>query len=114
MVCFVTAFQMNEMMLKYHTTFDSTKSQNLTPLLESDVLIIDDLGSEPIINNVTLNYLFNVLLEREERHKSTIITTNLSSEDVLNRYNERVYSRLFGKQNGAVFNLQGSDLRNYK
>ena len=110
-VCFVTAFEMNNMMLKYHTTFDSEKYSHILPLVESDVLIIDDLGSEPLINNVTINYLFNILSEREESKKSTIITTNLSTADIVERYKDRIRSRLFNKQTGKIIYLQGSDLR---
>ena len=113
-ICYISAFEMNNLMLKFHTTFDTQKYQNLIPLLESDVLFIDDLGSEPIINNVTINYLFNVLSEREERQKSTVITTNLSIEDINARYKDRICSRLSNKKTGKIFNIQGSDLRKKK
>lgn len=113
-VCYVSAFEMNNMMLKFHTTFDNQKYQNLIPLIESDVLVIDDLGSEPIIKNVTINYLFNVLSEREEKQKSTIITTNLSIDSIKNRYEDRICSRLLDKKIGTIFNIQGSDLRTKK
>lgn len=110
-VCFVSAFDMNNMMLAYHTTFNETKNSQLVPLLESDFLFIDDLGTEPLINNVTLNYLFLVLSERERFNRPVIITTNLMPEDILDRYNERIYSRLTSKKTSTVFHLDGSDLR---
>ncbi len=110
-VCFVSAFDMNNMMLAYHTTFNDTKNSHLIPLLESDFLFIDDLGTEPLINNVTLNYLFLVLSERERFNKPVIITTNLMPEDILDRYGERIYSRLTSKKTCNVFHLDGDDLR---
>ena len=110
-VCFVTAFELNNMLLKYHTTFDGSKDQNLMPLLESEFLFIDDLGTEPLINNVTVNYLYTVLSEREANKKPTIITTNLSKEDMLNRYNERILSRLQNKQLSLYWEIVGNDLR---
>ena len=110
-VCFVTAFELNNMLLKYHTTFDNTKNQNLMPLLESEFLFIDDLGTEPLINNVTVNYLYTVLSEREANKKPTIITTNLSKEDMLLRYNERILSRLQNKQLSLYWEIIGNDLR---
>lgn len=113
-ICYVTSFEMNNLMLKFHTTFDNQKYKNLIPLLEADILFIDDLGSEPLINNVTINYLFNVLSEREEKQKSTVITTNLSMEDMLARYKDRICSRLSNKKTGTIFNLEGLDLRTKK
>ena len=110
-VCFLSAFEMNNMLLKYHTTFDNTKNENLIPLLESEFLFIDDLGSEPIINNVTVNYLYTVLSEREANKKPTIITTNLSANDMLSRYKERIFSRLQNKQLGFYWEVLGNDLR---
>lgn len=110
-VCFLSAFDMNNMMLAYHTTFNENKNSQLVPLLESDFLFIDDLGTEPLINNVTLNYLFLVLSERERFGKPVIITTNLMPEDLLDRYGERIYSRLTSKRTATVFHLDGNDLR---
>lgn len=113
-VCFVSSFDMNNMMLSYHTTFDANKESHLIPLLESDFLFIDDLGTEPLINNVTLNYLFLVLSERERFGRPVIVTTNLKSSDVLDRYGERIYSRLTSKQTCQFFHLDGNDLRSVK
>lgn len=113
-ICYISAFEMNNLMLRFHTTFDDQKYKNIIPLLESDVLFIDDLGSEPIINNVTINYLFNILSEREEKQKSTIITTNLSMADIRIRYTDRICSRLLNKKTGSIFGIQGSDLRTKK
>ena len=110
-VCFVSAFDMNNMMLAYHTTFDASKESHLIPLLDSDFLFIDDLGTEPVINNVTLNYLFLVLSERERFSRPVVVTTNLLPENILDRYGERIYSRLTSKISSATFHLEGDDLR---
>ena len=110
-ICFLSAFDMNNMFLKYHTTFDSTKNIHLSPMLDSDILFIDDLGTEPLTNNVTLNYLYLVLSERERKSKPVIISTNLLPENLMDRYGERIYSRLANKQIGKFFKLDGKDLR---
>jgi len=110
-VCFLSAFEMNNLFLKYHTTFDAKKEQVLIPLLESEILFIDDLGSEPILNNVTANYLFTTLSERERFKRPTIISTNLSIDTIATRYDERIYSRLSNKQISINLNLAGEDLR---
>ncbi len=110
-VCFLSAFDMNNMLLKYHTTFDSSKNSWLAPLLDSDILFIDDLGTEPIIKNVTLNYLFLILSERERFKKPIITTTNLLPENILDRYGERIYSRLNSKLTCLNIFIEGDDLR---
>lgn len=110
-ICFLSAFDMNNLFLKYHTTFDTTKHIHLSPMLDSDVLFIDDLGTEPLTNNVTLNYLYLILSERERKSKPIIISTNLLPGNILDRYGERIYSRIANKLIGKVFNLNGKDLR---
>lgn len=110
-VCFVSAFDMNNMLMKYHTTFNAEKQSYIIPLIESDILIIDDLGTEPKMKNVTENYLFLVLSERERFSRPVVVTTNLTSDDILEKYGERIYSRLFSKLVGASLYIDGDDLR---
>ena len=111
LVSFVTAFGMNNILLKYHTTFNSEKNSYLDMLFDPDVLIIDDLGSEPILRNITIEYLYLILSERVRKNKSTIITTNLDLNDILARYGERVFSRIVNKQSSLITKIQGDDLR---
>ncbi len=96
-VLFLTAFEAVERMLKYHTTFDSSKFSYLAPLLDCDLLIIDDLGSESIFKNVTVEYFFHVINERRLLDKTTVITSNLTIDEIGIRYGERTASRLFDK-----------------
>lgn len=110
-VCFVSAFDLNEAFLKYHTSFDATKSSWLMPFIEADVLFIDDLGTEPILKNVTKNYLYLILSERELFSRPIIITTNLLLNELNNRYDERICSRLFNKRTSKLIHIEGEDLR---
>ncbi len=73
-----------------------------------DLLIIDDLGTE-FTNNVVVSQLFSLLNERHLNHKSTIISTNLSLEDLRNRYSERVFSRITKHYTLCLFT--GPDVR---
>ena len=107
----MTAFGLNNTSLKYHTTFDNTKSSILEPLLTCDVLVIDDLGTEPINKNVTLEYLYLVINERQLAGKPTIITTNLTPDGVINRYGERIFSRINNKLISLNIKLDGQDMR---
>ena len=99
-VLFVT---MGELLRKVKSTFqkDSTLSEYdiIKKLTKVDVLVIDDLGAETgsidsdkratdFINRV----LFDVLDGRQG--KSTIFTTNLTSKQIEQKYDERSYSRM--------------------
>ena len=110
-VCFVSRFEMVNCFLKYHTSFDAEKYSWIQPFIESDILFIDDLGTEPKLKNVTINYLYLVLSERERYSRPIVITTNLNAKDILDNYDERIYSRLINKQSGVVFKIEGDDLR---
>lgn len=112
-VSFISAFGLNNMLLSYHTCFDSQKQSYLNALIDPDVLIIDDLGTEPLLKNVTLEYLYVVLSERSRLGHLTVITTNLDTQDILDRYNERIFSRLLNKRESFAVHIEGKDLRLY-
>ena len=110
-VSFISAFGMNNMFASYHTTFDNTKATFLNTLLDPDVLIVDDLGTEPVLRNITKEYLYLILAERSRLNRMTVITTNLEPKELMSRYNERIFSRLFNKRESFVVQIQGQDLR---
>ena len=110
-VLFISAFNLNNTFLKVHTSGEINKISLLQNLIDVDLLIIDDLGTEPMLKNITREYLLLLLNERINANKSTVITTNLMPDNLLNVYLERVYSRLFNKQNCALLYLKGKDLR---
>lgn len=106
-----SAFGINNIFLASHTALTSDKMLGLNQLIEPELLIIDDLGSEPILKNVTKEYLLLLINERNMQNKSTIFTTNLMPNNILDKYNERIFSRMFNKANSLCINLQGEDLR---
>ncbi len=77
-------------------------------LLQCDVLIIDDLGSE-MANSFTNSALFDCLNYRLIHHKSTIISTNFSLSDLNEVYTDRTFSRILGNYN--TFKIFGDDIR---
>lgn len=76
-----------------------------------DLLIIDDLGTE-ITNTFTASQLFSCLNERCLRKKAVIISTNLSLEEIRDRYSDRIFSRI--TSSFALCKLTGQDIRIYK
>lgn len=107
----LTAFAANNRFLKYHTTFDEKKANHLDPLLDCTLLVLDDLGTESILKNVTTEYLYQVINERNTSGKLTLLTTNLTSNLILDRYGERIYSRLFDKSLSYAVTFTGKDIR---
>lgn len=77
-------------------------------LYESDLLIIDDLGTETS-NSYTNSRLFHIINERILRRKSVIISTNLTGGELRDRYSERVSSRIASSYN--IFKMYGDDIR---
>jgi len=111
LVSMISSFGMNNLFLKYHTSKTEEKVSVLDSLMDPDLLIIDDLGTEPMLNNVTVEYLYLLISERLLGNKQTVITTNLNPEGILSRYGERVFSRIFNKRQCKSFQILGDDLR---
>lgn len=81
-------------------------------VLESDLLIIDDLGTETL-NSMKLSELFTILntriLNLNNKITKTIISTNLNIKDIFNNYEERIGSRIAGYYD--IYYFFGEDLR---
>ena len=77
-------------------------------IFHSDLLIIDDLGTE-LSNSFTNSMLYTCINERQLHGKSTVISTNLSLEQLRDRYSERIFSRITG--NYTLWKLIGKDIR---
>lgn len=86
----------------------NTDDYAYTSLFSADLLIIDDLGTE-VANTFTLSTFFSLINERLLTSKSTIISTNLTLNEVSDIYSQRVYSRLVEKYN--FYHLFGFDGR---
>jgi len=107
-VCFVSETRLIEMFEESQFRPTDESKANVRTVLESDLLIIDDLGA---VNNNS--FVSSVLLRCiEERHlakKSTVITSNLSIEDLQDRYSDRIFSRIYSYYKKLY--LFGEDLR---
>ena len=82
-------------------------------IMGAEVLMIDDLGSEPLYDNVTVTQLFNLLNERITAGTATIISTNLNMKELRERYTERIASRLGDVRNAVEYRFFGEDLRRH-
>lgn len=76
-------------------------------ILDCDLLIIDDLGTE-LNNSFTSSQLFYCINERMNMSRSTIISTNLSIARLRDSYTDRVTSRIMRYR---IIPLYGRDIR---
>ena len=75
---------------------------------DSDLLIIDDLGTETV-TQYTVAWLYDIVNSRINSRKPTVINTNLTHEELRQRYADRITSRLLGEYRPLVFS--GRDVR---
>ena len=96
-VLYLSAFRLFEIFEHYRfgdRDLSKQASMDFDNILDCDLLIVDDLGTE-MSNTYTTSQLFVCLEERDREKKSTMITTNLTMDDLSKRYSERIASRLF-------------------
>lgn len=109
-VIYFSASGLFETLARY--SFDTNSKESLydfyDDLYNCDLVIIDDLGTE-MTNSFVSSQLFACLNERLLRRNATIISTNLSLEELRNRYSDRVFSRI--TSNYELCKLTGPDIR---
>lgn len=110
-VIYLTAIQLFDLFSRY--TFENESDDTATDdmlqfILDCDLLIIDDLGTE-LSNAFTNSKLFYCLNERYVRKKSVLISTNLSLDKINQVYSERIFSRL--SSNFTLLKFYGEDIR---
>lgn len=86
-------------------------AEELDSLMAADVLLLDDLGSEPLMENITIVQLFNLINERRSAGRGTVYSTNLSEKELRGRYTERIASRLTDKRRCDLLLFRGDDVR---
>lgn len=79
--------------------------------LNCDLLIVDDLGSE-LTTSLSQSSLYTVINTRLTSNKHTIISSNLSMDEVAQRYSPQIASRLEGEYHALHF--FGEDIRKQK
>lgn len=111
-VLYQTAPVMLDAILDYRFNKLNANSSILDNLLNVDLLIIDDLGTETM-NSMKFTELFNIINTRllNQNHKitKTIISTNLSLNNIFSIYEERLGSRFVGQYN--ICRFFGDDIR---
>ena len=112
-VLYQTAPILLESIIDYKMSKNKNSIDNIyKSILEADLLIIDDLGTESL-NSMKLSELFTIIntriLNLNNKITKTIISTNLNINEIFNNYEERIGSRIAGYYN--IYYFFGDDLR---
>lgn len=75
--------------------FGRAEGNTLQILLNADLTILDDLGSE-FTSQFNSASIYNILNSRLNMGKPTIVSTNLSLDELSQKYDDRIISRLTG------------------
>ena len=106
-VVYVPAQRLVSNLEREHFSFSGSDSV-MKKYSECDLLIIDDLGAE-FSSQFTIATIGNLINERLFENRPTIISTNLTSKELSERYSERTASRILGEYRKLFF--VGEDIR---
>lgn len=109
-VLYLTAGQMFKRLeeMRFGRNDEEERAEWDDELLDADLLIIDDLGTE-FGTVFTASELFRVINDRKLRQKPVVISTNLEIPALMEQYSDRVMSRLIGEYTTLKF--FGEDIR---
>lgn len=85
--------------------------ESIDMIMEAGMLIVDDLGMEQMTQNVTREYMFEMINTRARCGLPTLFATNMGDDALRERYTEKVTSRLFDRDEAAVVRMMTGDLR---
>ena len=91
---FVTARALQRTVWASYTADGGDEKTAIASFTRPDLLVIDDLGHEGKPGDASLSLLLDILDERANYRRPTIVTTNLSGDDVATRFDDAMYSRL--------------------
>lgn len=93
---------------KEHFKHDLNDDETERCLVDCDILILDDLGTE-FQTNFSNATIYNIINSRIMYQKPTIISTNLSIKEIQSSYSKRLVSRIMGNYKRLFF--LGNDIR---
>jgi len=125
-LCYFLSFEVYMMMVK--ASFNDSRLKSDVQMIEmcvrdSDLLVLDDLGSETFMQHVddkkknptqasefTQELLYRFADYR--KNKTNIVTTNNTSKELQSIYNPKIYSRLIAKKANNAIRFDSRDMRN--
>ena len=110
-VVVISAYKLIEAMRRFQ--FGEDGGDQVQDLLACDLLCIDDLGSEPMLRGVTVSSLYHIINERRNAGRAVVITTNLDSDLLYEKYDDRIGARLTDPSRMKVIPFVGVDVRRF-
>lgn len=110
-VVVVSAYKLIEAMRRFQ--FGEDGMEQVQDMLSCDLLCIDDLGSEPMLRGVTVSSIYHIINERRNANRAVVITTNLDSELLYEKYDDRIGARLTDPSRMKVIPFVGMDVRRF-
>lgn len=97
-VVYMSAMQLLKKLfsIRYKNFNDQPQPEVEEILYDCDVLMIDDLGTENS-SDTNISLLFDLLNYRIQQQKTTMISTNISLDDLSEQYDARIASRIKGE-----------------
>ena len=108
-VCYGTSQNICEDLQSEQFGRDSDIFYKKRQVLDCDLLVIDDLGTE-IDSQYSIATLYNIVNSRILAKKPTIISTNYEPSELFKKYDQRITSRITGEYTAMQF--LGTDIRN--
>lgn len=105
---FVTAY---DLLMALKTAYFSRTGETAQEYFDVPLLLIDDLGMEPLMETITVEQIYALLSSRMSKGLYTAVTSNLSRTELEKRYTERVSSRLLDTRTGMAIPFLGKDIR---
>ena len=107
-VLYLTAYELFDILGKAMYNEDESLPASAEHILDCDLLIIDDLGTE-LATAFTMSRLSLGINERFINRRATIISTNFGVQELAEHYGERNFSRIFSSYTPLRF--FGEDIR---
>lgn len=105
-VIYVSAPSLMQKLEKQYFSRDDDSAIDM--LVECDLLIVDDLGTE-FRSQLSVSLMYNIFNSRMLANKPVIINTNLELRELEKNYTERFVSRIIG--NAQKLDFLGRDIR---
>ncbi len=106
----LTAYRMIEEVMEGF----SANASPLSRFSQVPLLVLDDLGTEAMIPNVTAESLFAIADQRSAGRLPTVYISNLTSDELAQKYGERIASRITDSAITKVIEFSGNSLRGGK
>jgi DNA replication protein DnaC len=90
--------------------FGRSEKKYTFSVLDCDLLILDELPD--FVSSFSVNSFYNIINTRMLHHRPMVVSTNLTENEIVAKYGERIFSRLIGEF--TLLKFFGNDIRQIK